>query len=72
MTHYDDGNRIHDNVMAMPWEIYNCPNTSTNFTLGVENSHHGAVEYSDGSVFIGISLDAYALIGGHLKIGFNW
>ncbi len=73
ITHYDDGNRIHDNVMSMPWEVLGCSNTIVNATFGLSNSYSGSIENSnDGTTFIGIDLEGYALLGGHFKIGFNW
>ncbi len=68
ITHYNDGNRIHDNIMAMPWETYNCSNTTKDILIITNHLQQG----TESGTFVGISIDAYALIGGHIKIGFNW
>ena len=67
VTHYDDGNIRHNNPMVMPWEIRDCPNTENTSVVirrNMEQSRYGN--------FIGLSIDLYLIVGGHIKIGFNF
>ena len=72
ITHYDDGNIVHDNPMVMPWEVYNCPNTEISTVLLFFNSKSFGNEKSKNGVFIGISAELYVIGGVHIKIGFSF
>jgi hypothetical protein len=61
----------HDNPMVMPWEIWDCPNTSKDILLGLDYADLGNVEKSEDTFFLGLSLDFHFIIGGHIKLGFN-
>ncbi len=76
ITHINEeigtGNWEHNNPMVMPWEVWDCPNTKKTAILFTEFYECGSIEQdTDGGTFIGISIDAYLLVGGHVKIGFE-
>ena len=69
IRNYDNGT---GNPMAMPWEIYNDENTFVDPNLGVSKELGTLEKSGSGGRFIGINFGAFLLIGGKIKIGFNF
>lgn len=70
--HINDDNWRHNNPMVMPHEVWNCKNTERNAILSLTREDL-AVESTipSDTIFVGISIEAFVIVGGNLKIGFN-
>ena len=72
VRNYDNGN---GNPMTMPWEIWDDDNTVIEKTSGlyhtVTPNTATVAELSNSGEFVGIDFGLFAVIGIHIKIGFN-
>lgn len=71
LINYDDGL---ENPMAMPSEVWHDENTLKTTTIGFHKEIVGNVnkdsELSNDGIFIGVSFEAFLVVGGRIKIGF--
>ena len=79
ITHIDDNEindngAFHDNVMLVPWEVWNCKNTTKEISFGIADDNNLGFDTSNPASdegFIGLDFDLHFVVGGHIKIGFT-
>lgn len=69
------GNDVeHTNPMAMPWDLWDCEDATHSITFGREMKKitNNTEITNPKENFIGIDYEFHFVVGGHIKIGFNY